>query len=106
MGNITIAWFLMSQMYSKAQYGFNKLHYHALMEDKEIPIEIKKISVKWASLEGITPVHLAAINPNPWILEQLLNCIEDDKSLLDLIMESGDNTGRIPTHYAAACSNS
>jgi len=39
------------------------------MADKEIPIEIKKISIKRSSIpDAITPFHLAAINPNSKIL--------------------------------------
>lgn len=67
----------------KPQYGFNKLHYHALMAEKEIPIEIKKISVKRQSIpDAITPVHLAAINPNNNILKQLIESIEEDEHLI------------------------
>jgi hypothetical protein len=38
------------------------------MAENEIPIEIKKISVKRGSIDAVTPIHLAAINPNPKIL--------------------------------------
>ena len=78
----------------KPQYGFNKLHYHALMADKEIPIEIKKISVKRQSIpDAITPFHLAAINPNSKILQSLIDAIEEDEHFVQELMESGDSTG-------------
>ena len=67
----------------KPQYGFNKLHYHALMAEKEIPIEIKKISIKWKSIpDAITPLHLAAINPNVNVLKQILDSIEENADLV------------------------
>jgi ankyrin repeat protein len=46
----------------------------------------------------LTPLHCAAINPNPRILESLLN-IAPEYSILDSRM-------RRPIHYAAACETS
>ena len=43
----------------------------------------------------ITPIHCAAINPNPEFLKVLLE-ISNEYSIMDEIM-------RKPVHYAAAC---
>ena len=90
-GNLNVCRFLMSNMYRKSQYGFNKLHFHAIMteEGEDFPIEVKKISISRASIFGsLTPVHLAAINPNMKVIEALLDW-EDEKFQAE-ILEYGD----------------
>jgi hypothetical protein len=67
-------------------WGFNFLHKEALLNTNQEFTKFKGVSVwkKPLSNLGITPVHMAAINPNPKYLKELLesqaaSTVEDDE---------------------------
>ncbi|XP_019636541.1 PREDICTED: uncharacterized protein LOC109479112 [Branchiostoma belcheri] len=81
-------------------YGFNQLHKEVLLFDKQELTTFRAVSVKKKPYgnQVITPLHCAAINPNPKYLQKLLAvCPEFGLT---------DRTGRKPIHYAAACEGS
>ncbi|XP_066280586.1 poly [ADP-ribose] polymerase tankyrase-like isoform X1 [Branchiostoma lanceolatum] len=81
-------------------YGFNQLHKEVLLFDKQELTTFRAVSVKKKPYgnQVMTPLHCAAINPNPKYLQKLLAmCPEYGLT---------DKTGRKPIHYAAACEGS
>ena len=98
-GNYKLAGHLVSFALKRGGFGFNFLHDEVLNKNDPNNLSpFKKASCTKKTYIGesvITPIHCAAINPNPKILEALFDVspefsIPDDKL-------------RKPVHYAAAC---
>ena len=97
-GNISIVEYLMSVFTAKEIYGYNKLHQLVTSQKPgaEKNLDIKnKMSVNKNNNIHVTPVHLACINPNEKILEELLKNGGET--------EFQDNMGRKAISYAATC---
>ena len=97
-GNISIAEYFMSIFTDKETFRYNTLHQMALSQkpNAEKQLDIKnKMSINKKSSQSLTPVHLACINPNYKILEELIKNGGEIEFL--------DNKGRKPIHYAALC---
>ena len=97
-GNISIVEYLMSVFTAKDIYNYNKLHQLVTSQKPgaEKNLDIKnKMSINKNNNLHITPVHLACINPNEKILEELLNNGGET--------EFQDNMGRKAISYAATC---
>jgi len=97
-GNISIVEYLLSVFTSKEVYNYNKLHQLVTVQKPgaEKNLEIKnKMSANKNNNLHVTPVHLACINPNEKILEEVLNNGGET--------EFQDNMGRKPISYAATC---
>ena len=97
-GNISIVEYLMSVFTSKEVYNYNKLHQLVTSQKPgaEKNLDIKnKMSINKNNTLHVTPVHLACINPNSKILEELLNNGGET--------EFQDNMGRKAISYAATC---
>lgn len=75
------------------------MHISALLANKEEDLgEIKKVSVTKRCIAQpfiVTPLHCAAINPNPDIIKALLK-VAPEFTIPDELL-------RKPIHYAAAC---
>ena len=97
-GNISIVEYLMSVFTSKEIYNYNKLHQLVTVQkpgaEKALDIKNNTSTNKNNNLH-VTPVHLACINPNEKILEELLKHGGET--------EFQDNMGRSPISYAATC---
>ena len=80
-------------------WNFGFLHVEALKCNtvEEMSQKIMAISVtkKTLGFDGITPLHLAAINPNKEILKHLFDIFPN--------YSFADNRGRKPVHFAACC---
>ena len=97
-GNISIVEYLLSVFPTKEIYNYNKLHQLVTVQKPgaEKNLEIKnKMSANKNNNLHVTPVHLACINPNEKILEEVLNNGGET--------EFQDNMGRKPISYAATC---
>ena len=97
-GNISIVEYLISVFTAKEIYGYNKLHQLVTSQKPgaEKNLDIKnKMSVNKNNNIHVTPVHLACINPNEKILEELLKNGGET--------EFQDNMGRKAISYAATC---
>ena len=97
-GNIDIVEYLMSVFSSKEIYNYNKLHQLVTVQKPgaEKKLEIKnKMSTNKNNILHVTPVHLACINPNEKVLEEVLKNGGET--------EFQDNMGRKPISYAATC---
>ena len=97
-GNISIVEYLMSVFTSKEIYNYNKLHQLVTSQKPgaEKNLDIKnKMSINKNNNIHITPVHIACINPNEKILEELLKNGGET--------EFQDNMGRKAISYAATC---
>lgn len=97
-GNYKLAGYLITDLFKRGGYGYNKLHEEVLtLDDPTKLTPFKRVSTMKKTLGDkiITPIHCAAINPNPDIL----------KSLLDSSSEFSvpDEKQRKPVHYAATC---
>ncbi|XP_022093032.1 tankyrase-like protein [Acanthaster planci] len=96
---------LASQMMKKVKgrrgNGFIKLHEEVLSATKPEQLTSFKAEVvtkKSYKNQRITPLHCAAINPNPKIIAKLLTVSPD--------VSFPDQAGFTPIHYAAACKSS
>ncbi|XP_067142710.1 poly [ADP-ribose] polymerase tankyrase-like isoform X2 [Centruroides vittatus] len=78
-------------------YGYSEIHQQVLLNDKqELPkIRPKSVIKKALNNPRITPLHCAAINPNPKYLATLLS--------LYPFYNLPDKSGWQTIHYAAAC---
>ncbi|KAL4491479.1 hypothetical protein ABPG72_008135 [Tetrahymena utriculariae] len=109
-GNRKTASYLMKQANKFGGYGFNNLHEQVLsLDDVSKLDEFKKVSITkkstgvysknsygFGGAQGIiTPIHCAAINPNPEFIKKLLE-ISPEFTIPDDLM-------RKPVHYAATC---
>lgn len=96
-GHNLLAGQLIEEALTKGGYGFNLLHKEVLLNTKEPLSAFKSVSVvkKVFYNDRVTPLHCAAINPNPIYLTTLLNS-RPDYSILDT-----QNWSII--HYAAVC---
>ena len=86
----------MSIFTDKETFRYNTLHQMVLSQkpNAEKQLDIKnKMSINKKSSQSLTPVHLACINPNYKILEELIKNGGEIEFL--------DNKGRKPIHYAA-----
>ena len=97
-GNIKIVEYLMSAFTAKEIYNYNKLHQLVTSTkpgaEKNLDIKNKMSTNKNNNLH-VTPVHLACINPNEKILEEVLKNGGET--------EFQDNMGRKAISYAATC---
>lgn len=96
-GNNQLAGQLVEDALNKGGYGFNNLHKEVLLNTNEPLTPFKSVSVikKVFYSDRITPLHCAAVNPNPDYLNTLLNS-RPDYSILDAQNWS-------VMHYAAVC---
>lgn len=78
-------------------YGFNKLHLDVLKLPKLTDKYHTASILKKAGGTGITPLHLACLNPNKEVLAGLLEQNND----INVV----DSQGNKPIHYAAVCSS-
>uniref|UniRef100_T1IYM8 Poly [ADP-ribose] polymerase n=1 Tax=Strigamia maritima TaxID=126957 RepID=T1IYM8_STRMM len=78
-------------------FGFNSLHKEVLLYDKQELPSCRAASVKKRAftIGGLTPIHCAAVNPNPKYLSTLL-AIDPEYNIPDRNM-------RRPIHYAVVC---
>eukprot|EP01125_Pyxidicula_operculata_P018546 TRINITY_DN6599_c0_g1_i3.p1 TRINITY_DN6599_c0_g1~~TRINITY_DN6599_c0_g1_i3.p1 ORF type:complete len:2657 (+),score=665.91 TRINITY_DN6599_c0_g1_i3:42-8012(+) len=98
-GNRTLASHLMKTVVGDG-FGFNDLHRLCLSNDNEDLPTIRAVSVtKKCNMNNlkITPLHIAAINPNPKYLKKL---IAESPLSYNVV----DDHARKIIHYAAACS--
>lgn len=80
-------------------FEFNQLHKEALTLCKKAqfsPFQSRSVVKKSWYCNRATPVHFAAINPDPYYLKTLLS-VKPEFNILD-------GQGRTPTHYASTCS--
>lgn len=96
-GHNQLAGQLVEEALTKGGYGFNFLHKEVLLNTNEPLTPFKSVSVvkKETYNDRITPLHCAAINPNPDYLASLLNS-RPDYSILDT-----QNWSIV--HYASVC---
>lgn len=96
-GHNQLAGQLIEEALTKGGYGFNLLHKEVLLNTNEPLTPFKSVSVikKVIYNDRITPLHCAAINPNPSYLTALLNS-RPDYNILDT-----QNWSII--HYASVC---
>jgi ankyrin repeat protein len=96
-GNLEISGKLISMAVKKGGYGFNFLHEQSVTYTDEPFTNFKPVSVVKKSIytSRVTPLHCAAINPNPYYLQTLLNC-KPEYTILD-------RNNWMPVHYAAVC---
>ncbi|XP_022105519.1 tankyrase-like protein [Acanthaster planci] len=100
-GHRKLAGSLVKKFNQSGGLNFNKLHEEVLLVDKPEDLSpFKRVSVKKKPYENdrVTPIHCAAINPNPKILAKLLSLCPE--------YAIADSRGRKPIHYAAACEGS
>ena len=94
-GDNKLASYLIKEAMTTSSFGYSKLHYEALVEQGE-PSRVLTISVlKKNMMDGITPLHVACINPNVTPLKKLLS--------VNPAYDVPDAEGYRPAHYAAAC---
>lgn len=96
-GHNQLAGQFIEEALTKGGYGFNLLHKEVLLNTNERLSPFKSVSVikKVTYNDRITPLHCAAINPNPDYLTALLNS-RPDYSIVDT-----QNWSVI--HYASVC---
>ena len=100
-GNIITAKHFLKGINTLSNYGFNALHYQVLGEENIDNINIKvrtSLTKKPQTNNGMTPMHVACINPNVAFLKKLVELGGDWNVLDDL--------NRKPIHYAACCKES
>ncbi|XP_013787560.2 serine/threonine-protein phosphatase 6 regulatory ankyrin repeat subunit B-like, partial [Limulus polyphemus] len=96
-GHHNLAGQLIKECLEQGGYGFNKLHRDVLLNESEPLDKFRAVSVLKKPHENfkVTPLHCAAVNPNPKYLSSLLSVVPD----YNLV----DKSGWRPVHYAAAC---
>ncbi|RWS14015.1 Poly(ADP-ribose) polymerase pme-5-like protein [Dinothrombium tinctorium] len=96
-GHRELAGELVDMAIIKGGFGFNTLHKESLLKEGEPFSAFKPSTVRKKSHlnSRITPIHCAALNPNPYYLSTLLQS-QPDFSLQD-------NDGWQPIHYSAVC---
>ncbi|XP_041468095.1 poly [ADP-ribose] polymerase tankyrase-like isoform X1 [Lytechinus variegatus] len=100
-GNRKVAGELFKRQEQEGGHGFNRLHSEVLLCDKPeelTPFKAVSVKKKPYACDRIMPIHCAAINPNPKILEKLLNTVPE--------LNLADTKGKKIIHYAAACTGS
>ncbi|XP_038075117.1 poly [ADP-ribose] polymerase tankyrase-like [Patiria miniata] len=101
-GHYKLAGYLVDKARQLSRLGFNKVHQEVLLAKQ--PEDISRcltVSVKkkaYWEVDKITPVHFAAINPNPKILDKLMSILPEYSIM--------DSYGLRPIHYAAVCEGS
>jgi len=98
-GHHLLAGKLIETAMKRGGFGFNDLHKEALLLTNQNFTAVKSVSVVKKAMENkrITPLHCAAVNPNPKYLAALLS-VRPDYNVLD----TGNWT---LIHYAAVCCN-
>ena len=99
-GNRNLVQYLAKKMLALGGWGLNKLHLEILSSDGSPLSPFRAVSVTkkaGRSNKAVTPVHFAAINPDPKYLRELLD-VHPDTAVSDL------EQWRI-AHYAAACAS-
>ncbi|KAH3758814.1 WGR domain protein [Pelomyxa schiedti] len=96
-GNRELAAFLIEKMQSRGGWGFNELHKNVLAYNNEelVVPRIPSITKKPIENHAVTPLHCAAINPNPKYIRTLKTALPAGNVV--------DNRGRKLIHYAAGC---
>ncbi|XP_038075210.1 poly [ADP-ribose] polymerase tankyrase-like [Patiria miniata] len=100
-GHRKLAGCLIEKFNQSGGLNCNKLHEQVLLLDKPEDLSpFRAVSVKKKPYDNdrVTPLHCAAINPNPKILAKLLLVCPE--------YAITDSKGRKPIHYAAACEGS
>ena len=102
-GKTDILIHLLTPVVDDPTFMLNKLMLSALsVEDiQELPEHSNKLSVAKQSptLENISALHLASLNPNPEILKKLIKMLGDDQKAKNM----QDYVGNTCIHYAAVC---
>ena len=97
-GNNENAKHLLKGLEQNYNYGFNILHYQVLSEKKPENINVKvksSLTKKPPTNFGMTPMHIACVNPDPNFIKRLIELGGDWNVLDDL--------NRKPIHYASCC---
>lgn len=96
-GNLELARHIMEIKVKNGGFGFNQLHLEVLGNAPLSPF--KKVSVTKKPIENflVSPLHCAAINPDPKYLEALLSQCDD--------ISYADSMARKAIHYAASCTS-
>ncbi|XP_071963816.1 poly [ADP-ribose] polymerase tankyrase-like [Antedon mediterranea] len=100
-GNRKVPAYFIQQSVKAGGCGFNFLHHEVLTASHPDELtKFKAVSVKKKPYDNdcATPLHFAAVNPNPKILAKLLDSLPE--------YSLPDKTNRKPIHYAAACEGS
>ena len=98
LGHIEIVREFVKMLSENDGWGLNELHSKVVEEEYLDLGQFKNVSVTKKAMEGnyaITPLHLAAINPNIGYLKQL---VEQSN-----IVDHTDDLRRTPLFFAAAC---
>ncbi len=94
-GDHKLAYMIIKEASEHETFGYSKLHCEALLEEGE-PTRVLPVSVlKKNMMDGITPLHVACINPNVTPLKKILS--------VNPAYDFPDAEGYKPVHYAAAC---
>ncbi|CAG7784766.1 unnamed protein product, partial [Allacma fusca] len=98
-GHCELAGAIIAEANKRGGFGFNALHEQVLLQKGEPLPAFKAVSVvkKCTGNSRITPLHCAAINPNPMYLSALLN-IRPEVNVMD-------NEHWTLLHYAAVCTS-
>ena len=97
-GNKEISSYLLNQVQGNYNYGFNSLHSDVLnlKNPNDIKIKVKtSLTKKPQTNLGVTPMHVACINPDTRFIQKLVE-LGGDWNCLDL-------ENKKPFHYAACC---
>nr|XP_042896391.1 poly [ADP-ribose] polymerase tankyrase isoform X4 [Parasteatoda tepidariorum] len=96
-GHHKLAGQLMNEALLKGGYNIGNLHKEVLLNDRQPLTPFKSVSVlkKAYGNARITPLHCAAINPNPQYFSALLTSVPE--------YNVTDDNGWRPIHYAAVC---
>ncbi|XP_054722688.1 LOW QUALITY PROTEIN: uncharacterized protein LOC129232581 [Uloborus diversus] len=96
-GHHKLAGQLVSEAVSNGGYGFGNLHKEVLTFDRQQLSPFRHVSVPKKAIGNarITPLHCAAINPNPQYLTTLLSYASE--------CNLPDDNGWRPIHYASVC---
>ncbi|OQR89167.1 hypothetical protein ACHHYP_06440 [Achlya hypogyna] len=94
-GNVTLAAKLLTILVARGGWYYNELHKNVLQLK---PLEaVRRASVLKRNSSRITPLHVAAIDPEARHLRQLIQ-VGGAKAL-----DAGDKAGWTPVHYASVC---
>ena len=97
-GNKEISSYLLDKVQGNYNYGFNSLHSEVLnlKNPEDIKIKVKtSLTKKPQTNLGVTPMHVACINPDTRFIQKLVE-LGGDWNCLDL-------ENKKPFHYAACC---
>jgi ankyrin repeat protein len=79
-GETKISGYLIKELWPRPHFGFNELHYLALESLKKVSEKItqfRSVSVAKKAPLGLTPLHVACVNPNAEVLKMFLDLNPD-----------------------------